>query len=129
MTKLAAVAAAFALVAAACGSDSDGAVDAAPYLRAYAGVCAAGTAVSDGDLARARTTFYDQSHQPIHQLAAAAEAKDRGVAGRLLEAKQVVEAELAGQANPQIADFDRLAKAMATAIDTVSDSTTEPCSR
>ena len=129
MARLAGVAAAFALLVAACGSDSGAVGDATPYQRAYDGVCAARTAVRDGDLARARTTFNDQSHQPIHQLAAAAEDKDRSVAGRLLEAKQVVEAELSGQANARIADFDRLAKAMATAIDTISDTTTEPCSR
>lgn len=44
--------------------------------------------------AQAEATFLDRSHQTLHVIAAATEARDRAAAASLLEAKQVVEADL-----------------------------------
>ena len=63
-----------------------------------------------GDVNPARTTFYDRSHDPLHAIAGALEPVDRPLAGRLLEAKQAVEADLASPARAAslTADLDRL---------------------
>jgi hypothetical protein len=45
-------------------------------------------------------TFADRSHQTLHVVAAAVQEVDRGAAADLLEAKQVVEADLAEPALP-----------------------------
>jgi hypothetical protein len=45
------------------------------------------------DAAEAEATFLDRSHQTLHVIAAATEARDRAAAASLLEAKQVVEAD------------------------------------
>ena len=47
---------------------------------------------TDRDTAAA--TFFDRSHQTLHVIAAATEVADRGAAADLLEAKQVIEADL-----------------------------------
>jgi len=44
--------------------------------------------------AAANATFYDQTHQELHVIAAATEERDRAKAAALLEAMQRVEAEL-----------------------------------
>lgn len=63
-----------------------------------------------GDVNGARTTFYDRSHEPLHVVARALEPVDRPLAGRLLEAKEAVEADLASpsRAPALSADLDRL---------------------
>ena len=43
------------------------------------------------------TTFFDRVHQPLHELAAEVAASDRAAAARLLEAKEAVEHDLAGE--------------------------------
>ena len=58
----------------------------------YADVCASAAAAKAGDRDAAERKFVDDAHGPLHQLAAAAEARDRASAARLLEAKQRVEA-------------------------------------
>ena len=48
----------------------------------------------------AATTFFDRSHLTLHVIAAATEVADRGASADLLEAKQVIEAELADPVLP-----------------------------
>jgi hypothetical protein len=50
--------------------------------------------VGTTDRTSANATFQDRSHQTLHVIAAATEGVDRAVAGALLQAKQVVEADL-----------------------------------
>ncbi|HEX2064101.1 MAG TPA: hypothetical protein VHE80_06740, partial [Acidimicrobiales bacterium] len=65
------------------------------YARAYAGLCTARSAARSGEVASAGNAFSDRAHQPLHELAARAAERDRAAAGRLLEAKQAVEGDLA----------------------------------
>lgn len=46
------------------------------------------------DAAQAEATFLDRAHETLHVIAAATEVRDRAAAASLLEAKQVVEADL-----------------------------------
>jgi hypothetical protein len=56
------------------------------------------------DRADAAATFEDHSHEILHVVAAAVQEVDRGAAADLLEAKQVVEADLAEPVLPD--DFE-----------------------
>lgn len=58
----------------------------------------------------AEARFFDRSHTTLHLIARALEDVDRPLAGRLLEAKQKVEADFAGLASGDRAaeDLDRL---------------------
>ncbi len=97
------------------------------YSPAYAGLCSARSAARSGDVAAARGAFFDRAHQPLHELAAGATARDRSAAARLLEAKEAVEAGLA-QAAPNLAsDLDRLLAATASAVDAVGDPRPQSC--
>ena len=58
------------------------------------GLCQAAREAADGDRVAATNTFYDQSHQSLHVLAAQVESRDRSIATRLLETKNTVENEL-----------------------------------
>jgi len=97
---------AIALVAAACGSDGGGNGDPSTppsgalgpvtdqaAAEAVRGLCAL---ESTTDRAEAEATFLDRSHETLHVIAAATEGQDRAAAADLLEAKQRVEADLAG---------------------------------
>lgn len=101
---------AFALVAAACGSNGGGSDD--PSIRpsgalgpvtvqaadeAMRGLC---ELASTTDQAEAEAIFLDRSHATLHVIVAATEVRDRGAAADLLEAKQRVEADLAGAELP-----------------------------
>jgi len=73
--------------------------------------------------AAAGVTFYDQSHAGLHTLASDLEAKgEQAAAGRLLEAMQVVEADIAasppGASMPT--DVGRLIVAVRTGLDALS---------
>ena len=97
------------------------------YSPAYAGLCSARSAARSGDVAAARGAFFDRAHQPLHELAADATARDRSAAARLLEAKESVEAGL-GQAAPSLAsDLDRLLTATASAVDAIGDPRPQSC--
>ena len=66
---------------------------------AVSAMCTARNEVEDPEAAQ--ITFLDRAHVPLHVIAAAVEDEDRAVSGRLLEAKQGVEAEFAGEADPE----------------------------
>ena len=71
----------------------------------------------------AGATFYDRSHAGLHTLASNLEAKgDQAAAGRLLEAMQVVEADIAASPSPPSlpADVDRLITATRNGLDALS---------
>ena len=69
----------------------------------------------------ANATFFDRAHQTLHVLAAATETVDRVPAAGLLQAKQVVEADLrsAPLAKSFRADVDALLDAGRAALETV----------
>ena len=121
---------AVALVVAACGSgganeDPSGApsgalgpVTADAAAEAVRGLCDLRTAT---DHAGAEATFLDRSHETLHVLAAATEERDRGTAADLLEAKQRVEADLAGADLPPdfAADVGALIEATREALEAI----------
>jgi hypothetical protein len=74
---------------------------------------------TDRDTANA--LFFDRAHLTLHVLAAATEPVDRVPAAGLLEAKQVVEADLQADALPETFpdDVGALLEATRTALDTV----------
>jgi hypothetical protein len=49
---------------------------------------------NETDTTEAEATFLDRAHETLHVIAAATEVRDRAAAASLLEAKQVVEADL-----------------------------------
>ena len=74
----------------------------------------------------ARTIFFDRAHGPLHEIAAAAEEVHRSSAGRVLEAKQAVEADLEAMAAPELAsDLARLIAATRSALSQLSVSVPE----
>lgn len=66
---------------------------------AIAAMCSTRDGVDDPQ--SAQVTFLDRAHIPLHVMAAAVEDEDRALSGRLLEAKQAVEEEFAGEADPE----------------------------
>ena len=99
-------------------SGSLGPVTAEAADEAILGLCAL---VGETDPEAAEATFVDRSHRTLHVIAAAAEAEDRAAAGRLLEAKQVVEADLQEDDLPAgfPADVEALLEAANAALATI----------
>lgn len=106
-----------AVVGAACSSPSDerpSAVETcgegAPVTRLCGVVDALCEAKDEArrDPDAARTIFFDRAHGPLHEIAAAEEVH-RSSAGRVLEAKQAVEADLEATAAPELASESRAA--------------------
>jgi hypothetical protein len=129
--------AALALLIVGCGSsDGDASailgvngvrVPASQLVQAMTGLCTARTqAAAQPDAAK--TTFFDNSHQAIHDIAAALERSDRSASSTLLVAKQKVEADL--DATPPgptlVADLDRLASVTHDSLDRLHV-TAAPC--
>ncbi len=113
------------LAVGACGTDDNAASPARPYDSLYQGLCVARARATQP--AAARTAFFDRAHQPIHELAAAAAREDRAAAARLLEAKQVVERDLAGDASGLAGDLDRLLTTAGRAIVATGQPPPRPC--
>ena len=83
---------------------------------AFLQLCGVLNAATAGELDVAQTTF---DHGPLHALADEAIAIDRGVAARLLEAKEAVESDFStGAPEPAdlVADLEALAAATAAAL-------------
>lgn len=97
----------------------------APYAGLYQGLCVA--RASAARPTAARRAFFDRAHQPIHELAAVVAASDRATAGRLLEAKQSVERDLAAEATALAGDLDRLLAAASRAIVVTGQPAPQPC--
>lgn len=115
------------LVGTACGTNErpTSAAKPAPYADLYQGLCVARSRVARPT--EARQAFFDRAHQRIHQLGAAVALEDRAVAGRLLEAKQAVERDLAGGATVLAGDLDRLLAATRRAIEATGQPAPQPC--
>jgi hypothetical protein len=73
-------------------------VPAARLTDALENLCQARTEAPDRPQA-AEARFFDRSHETLHLIARALEDVDRPLAGRLLEAKQKVEADFSGLAS------------------------------
>ena len=116
------------VVLAGCGSDNSDNVSAilgvngarvpAPTLvKAMNGLCTARQQASSAPDS-AKATFFDDSHQALHDIAAALERTDRNASAALLIAKQRVEADLnAGQSTTLVADLDQLATVAHDSLD------------
>lgn len=115
------------VTATACGANgrATSAAKPAPYAGLYQGLCVARARAARP--AAARDAFFDRAHQPIHELAAAVALTDRATAGRLLEAKQAVEHDLAGNAPGLADDLDRLLVAASRAIVATGQPAPKPC--
>jgi len=131
--RIPAIAAAWAVLLAACGSSGGtttpvtspasgpsgalGIVTEGAARAAVGGLCDI-RARYTGDREAANGVFYDASHEELHVIAAAAEVKDRAAAARLLQAKERVEADLLADPLPEPfpADLDRLIDATRAAL-------------
>lgn len=104
------------------GGDDEAPVAAAPtdaYATVLPGLCRSSAAAESGDVAGAERVFADTVHGPLHDIAQEAEASDRAMAARLLEAKQAVEHHLERpQADPAAlgSDLARLSGATRAAL-------------
>lgn len=115
MTRVMLVVGALAVALAGCGDDGSSA-PASRWTRAVAGLCAAAGEARAGDVDDARATFFDQSHDDLHELADEAAGDDRAAAAELLEAKEVVEADLEGRSASLADDLDTLVDATRAAV-------------
>lgn len=114
------------LVTTACGGGDERAPTVtAPYTALARGLCQARARAGEPD--QARRAFFDNAHQPIHELAAAAAAGDRVAAARLLEAKQAVEGDLAGDPARLGVSIDLLIEATRGALAAVGQPPPRPC--
>ncbi len=106
-------------MAGACGGGEAG-----PATGRFGGVsgqvCRALAEYERGEVEEARDSF-DDAHVGLHDVAAAAEADDRAVAARLLEAKQRVEADFSADT------LDGLVAPLAAAIETTGGTAPDSC--
>jgi len=119
-----------ALVLVSCGSDGEmgpaspsgalGAVSQEAADRAVSGLCEIRTTHAK-DRDAANRVFYDRSHEELHVIAAATQDEDPAVAGRLLQAKERVEADLAPKRLPGgfVRDLDALIAATRETLGTI----------
>lgn len=97
------------------------------FLNARDGLCAAAARARGGDPSGARTLFFERAHQPLHELAAAAQEEDPAVAARLLEAKAQVEASLEPPHDRLADNLDVLAQAVGRAMWSAGGNDPGPC--
>lgn len=97
------------------------------FAAARDGLCQAGKAANRGDVAGARAAFFDRSHQPLHELAAVAQERDRAAAARLLEGKERVESGLEKAAPTLADDLDTLAVVTGRAMAVAGGRDPGPC--
>jgi len=115
MTRALVLGGVLAVALAGCGDDGSPS-PASRWTWAVAGLCAAADEVRAGDVDDARATFFDQSHDDLHELADDAAAADRAAAADLLEAKESVEADLEDPSASLADDLDTLVDATRVAI-------------
>ena len=88
-------------------------------------VCDVAALAGAGDQEAAQAAFRDRAHEPLHELAtAAADSGDRSAAGRLLEAKNVVES---AEPGPTPAAAEYLVNATRVALAAVDRPSPPPC--
>lgn len=105
---------------------SDDTAESSAARRTYQEVCAARDAAASGRTREATRLFLDRAHGPLHDLAADAADVDRAVAGRLLEAKNVVETVIE-ERRAIAAPLGDLADATLQAVQTLGEQDVEPC--
>ena len=95
-----------------------GAAEPDPLVDDLSDLCRA--VADDVELADQESAFFDRAHDAVHELATRATESDPGVGGRLLEAKQKIEAALTETFDDALParSFDRL-------IDATNDALTE----
>ena len=99
------------------------------FVKVRDDICAAVARARSGDAPGAGSVFRGRVHQPLHQLAAATQARDRAVAARLLEAKAGVETSL-DPPQPTLADdLDELALAAGRAISSLGGNDSGACAQ
>jgi hypothetical protein len=98
-----------------CGRD-ESSPSGARWARTVAGLCAAGQQARDGDIEGAESTFFDQSHDALHELADEATDDDRSAAADLLRAKEAVESDFTSSSPSAADDLDSLVTATRAAI-------------
>lgn len=88
--------------------------------RAVSGLCRIRTTHAE-DRGAANRVFYDRSHEELHVIAAAIQEDDPAVAGRLLRAKERVEADLRPKRLPGgfVRDLDALIEATGDAFEAI----------
>jgi len=86
------------------------------WARTVAGLCAAAEQARDGELESAETTFFDQAHDALHELADEVAGDDRAAAAELLRAKEAVESDFASASTSSADDIDMLVTATRAAI-------------
>ena len=118
-----------AAVGAFAGSDDgpSGPGDGPSFTAARDGLCQAADAARSGDALAARAVFFDRSHQPLHELAAAAQERDRAATARLLEAKERVESGLDRPGTTLAQDLETLAVATGRAMAATGARDPGPC--
>lgn len=124
-----AIVAVAAAVSALTGDSSSQPPRSSSFGPARDGVCQAAEAARTGDARRARALFFDRSHQPLHELAAAAQERDRAATARLLEAKERVESGLEKESPTLAEDLDGLAVVTGRAMAVVGSGDPGPCQR
>lgn len=97
------------------------------WSAAVTGLCTATEQARAGDVAGARRTFLDDSHDPLHLLANEVSEDDRGAAAELLEAKERVESELEQGPASLSRDLEALVAATRDAIRTTDGPVPGPC--
>jgi hypothetical protein len=129
MTRVLLTGLALTVALAACDDDGSSA-PASRWARAVAGLCASAGDARAGDVDDARDTFFDQSHDDLHELADEVADDDRAAAADLLEAKEAVEADFAGSTPADVLadDLDVLVDATRTAIRVTGDPVPAGCS-
>jgi hypothetical protein len=127
MTRVLLAGLALTVPLAAC--DDGSSAPASRWARAVAGLCASAGDVRAGDVDDARDTFFDQSHDDLHELADEVADDDRVAAADLLEAKEAVEADFAGSAPSDTLadDLDVLVDATRAAIRVTGDPVPAGC--
>jgi hypothetical protein len=102
MKRLWAILGALAVVvaSAACGNGGDATENTAAqrFVALHDSLCRSVQQARSGDLVAARKTFLDNAHEGLHELATV--GSDRALVARMLEAKQLVEADVADASAP-----------------------------
>ncbi|HEX6310628.1 MAG TPA: hypothetical protein VF152_03300 [Acidimicrobiia bacterium] len=108
------------LALSACGDDGDNGsssgASASPWSGTVAGLCTAAEEARAGDADAAETTFFDEAHDDLHELADETAAADRAAAADLLRAKEAVESDFASPSPALATDLDTLVTATRDAV-------------
>jgi hypothetical protein len=103
--------------------ESHGPHESGPEVEAYLALCRMQALIAQESLVAAETTFHDEVHETLHELADRVEDVDRGVAATLLMAKARVEEDLASDpTSPGILaeDVAALLEAMEATLDALA---------